>query len=235
MLEKSYEMASHGFNAILNKGCEVMELFSDNNYLLGIYSGLTVALLIYLFGKLLRFVKINILNKNIINVWFKSKILYVFTKSSEDTRSAIYNDAKASKIIYAFACNPSVFTDMRNKFFDLLKKDNCDFRFLFSDPDSKFVKKRENELIRYALADHIRVTIKTLENESKRNSNVKFALHNEQLRIGFFIFDDVMYLYFRLKGKLSSDSQIYKIGKESYLYKNIFEQFDDFWNEYYKP
>jgi len=83
------------------------------------------------------------------------------------------------------------------------------------------------------LPNMIKANIDTIKELQKRNPHIKLKLHNEFIRNKFYIFDDAMYLFFRIKKEGSDKSQIYRIGKDSNIYKAFYEQFIDYWERYY--
>ena len=214
----------------------MIEFFTENtDFLLGIYSGLAASILFYILGRLLKYIKAHLLSKGFINVLLKSKILYVFDNQKE-AENQIYKDAQKSKKIFAFVTRSSLFSEtVDNRFYELLLNENneLDGKFLFSNPESQYALDREIELNR-PVVEQLRASIAVMDKIAKKNNKVKFSLHDESMRLKFFIFDDVIYLFFKVKGKASPESQVFRIGHNSIIYKTLAEQFGDFWDKYYK-
>jgi hypothetical protein len=195
--------------------------------------GLVVAGLAYLIGKLLRFMVRRISSWHYINILSKSKILYVYDSQSE-AEEQMYKDAKNSKIMYIFANFEIQFTLVTNNFYKLLKEKNGDIKIMFADAKLSNIGKREKELNMIFPPETYEGMIKTMTSLQKNNRNIQFLLHNEFVRNKFYIFDNVMYLGFRLRDELSENTQLWRINKDSYQYKTFFLQFEDYWEKYTK-
>ncbi len=202
----------------------------DPSFLIELIPGLAVALLLWVLRTIIK----NLSRLNFINVFFKSHIHYIY-KEQTAINTKMYADAKNSNIIFIFSVRGTVFTEITSIFYDLLKTHNADIKFLLLNPDSQHVQKRDKELNNPPTNHNIQTAINTLDNIQKTNANIKYALHDEFFRIKFYIFDDTLYLGFRLKEKTSTKSQFYRIGKESILYKAIIQWFYDLWEKYYTP
>ena len=201
--------------------------FSISEFIIGILTGLTVSLVIYVFAKL----KKIIMKIGIIVVQRKSKILYIFD-DEDKAKEEIYKDAVKSKKIYAFLTRSSCFfADTNNKYNDLLKSEKIDGKFLFVNPDSQYANDRAKEI--NILPNQLAAPIAVMKKINTKFENIKFELHDESIRFKFFIFDNIMYLYFKTKENASTKTQIYKIGSKSYLFKSFSQQFDDYWEKYH--
>ena len=178
----------------------------------------------------------------------KTDILCVY-KNQDEAKKDMLEDAKTSSKIYAYSMyevmlsalpseaffvfdNPSAIE--KNPFYDVLKeKESGDVKILIMHPDSPFGKIREKELNKPNLYTFANEYIKsTLELENSYNV-VGVLLHFEFPRYKFYIFDDSMYLGFRVKGETSEqNSQIYKVKGNSCLYKAFRLQFEDLWEKW---
>jgi|GEM_PF-5395824 len=210
-----------------------MMTFIENNseFMFGIYSGLTVAFLIFVFGKLMKFIKRFFSSTNVVNVYQKSKIMYIYENQAKADKH-ILEDAKQSNKIYILAFYETPLSDVTSEWNKLLKTKNGDIKILYSNPNGICSEKRINELnisITSEIVNSYSEGIKILQ---KNNNSIKLSFFDEFIRFKFFIFDDVMYLGFRLKHESSDNLQIYKINKDSYLYKAFLEQFNDYWEKY---
>ena len=164
----------------------------------------------------------------------KSEILQVY-ESERLAANDICADAKDSKIMYVYTFTGNIFFDFRaNEIPQLLRTKQGDIRFILLHPDSPDVEKRAREINQNAeeFVAQLNSAISTINNF--QNNNIKLALTDELMRIKFHIFDNVIYLGFRIIGKVSAQTQMYRIGKDSYLYKALLEQFNDLWEKYYK-
>ena len=213
-----------------------MELILNNSdFLLGIYSGLTVAVLLYIIGRIIKYLKRNIKNWRVYNVLKKTQVLYVYG-NLEEAKEQIVEDMKRSEVMYVFSSIEPSLSKITDPMYELLKQKSGDIKLLLLDPASADAAKRGREL---KLASFSPETIKAssdpLLNLEKVNSNIKIALHHEFLRNKFYIFDDAMYLGFRLKDKMSDQSQIWRISRESLTYKAFLLQFNDIWEKCDKP
>jgi hypothetical protein len=205
-----------------------MSEFTINEYIFGIFTGLSASLIVLI----LAFAKRAIKKIGIVVVLRKSKILYIYENESE-AKKDIYKRAKASKKIYAFVTRSTCeFAETNTKYNKLLRTEFKDIRFLFVRPESQYAKDRGDEI--NIFPEQVVSPIKVMDGICQKYDNVKFALHDESIRLKFFIFDDVMYLYFKTKEEASTNTQIFKVGKESYLFRALSQQFNDYWEKYYK-
>ena len=121
----------------------MIELFQGNkDFSLGIYSGLTTDVLLYLFGKLTKY----FLNCNPINIWLKSKSFHIYDNQAK-AEAQIYKDAKNSEKIFVFSTVDSSLIIRTSKFIELLKtKYDADIRLILIKHDSSYIEKREKEV-----------------------------------------------------------------------------------------
>jgi len=212
---------------------ELNDLLNNNVFLQGVLSGITASIVLYFLGYVLKNIKKAIVNIRYFNVTSKTKILYAYD-NFEKAEKQMYKDVENSKKIFVFASRDNYFSEPTQKMHKFLKRDDCDVRFLVLDPTSNAINERTIEL-RYPLSaiEQVKSSIAIIEGLQKKYSNIKLAKYNEMHRIRYYIFDEVMYLSFGLKSTISKDTQILRIDKESYLYKSLNEQFDDFWEKYY--
>ena len=205
----------------------------ENNFFIGILSGLGVALILYVLGKLIKLLKKFLVNFRRIHVSSKSKILYIYD-SFEEAEDQMYKDAKNSKKILIYACRDVMFTEATNKMYELLKKDDCDIRLLLADPDSEAIKKRAGEIglpMPSALAP-VKASIAVVKGLQDEYSSIKLETYDDILRIRYYIFDESVFLGFGLKNKRSIQTQVYRIGSESIIYQCLVDQFEDLWEKY---
>ena len=105
-------------------------------------------------------------------------------------------------------------------------------RFILLNNKSLDIKKRKQELENVydgKIQEDIESIIDRILNLQQNNPDIKLALTDDLMRIKFHIFDNALYLGFRVKGKVSAQSQMYKIRKDSLLYIALCEQFEDLW------
>jgi hypothetical protein len=146
----------------------------------------------------------------------------------------MYKDAKNSKIIYVFANYEPQITTTSGNFYELLKTKNGDIKIMFADPKLSIPEKRQKEL-KISLAPETYDGLnRTIINLQEINNNIQFLPHNEFIRNKFYIFDNVIYLGFRLREEFSENTQIWRINKDSYLYRIFLLQFEDYWEKYSK-
>jgi|GEM_PF-5707724 len=159
-------------------------------------------------------------------------ILRVY-ESEEAATNDIYSDAVNSNKILVYSLKGNVFfSNPISKMRILLSKKKGDLRFILLDSESLCVKRRKQELEDVydgKIREDIETTVDRVMSLQQKNPDIKLALTNELMRIKFHIFDNALYLGFRVKGKISAQSQMYKINKDSLLYKALCEQFEDFW------
>jgi len=205
----------------------------NTEFMLGIYSGLAASFILYIFSKLLKYVKKFFLGKSYINVLTKSKIQYVYD-NQEQIKKHLYEDALRSKKMYVFTFFEGLFADVTGDFHGMLKTKDGDIKIMYTDPNSKYTIARTKEVNTVISIETINGHHQSIKELQKVNNNIQLVTHDEFLRFKFFIFDDVMYLGFRLKDIMSDHAQIYKIGRDSYLYKAYLEQFQNYWEKYSK-
>ena len=154
-------------------------------------------------------------------------------ESEEAATNDMYCDAVASNKILVYSLKGNVFfSNPISKMRSLLSEKKGDLRFIFLDSESPCVKRRKQELENVydgKIREDIETTVDRVMSLQQRNPDVKLALTDDLMRIKFHIFDDALYLGFRINGKVSAQTQMYKIGKDSFLYKALCEQFEDFW------
>jgi hypothetical protein len=107
----------------------------------------------------------------------------------------------------------------------------ADIRLLLLDPESVHHLRRINELNYPLTTTSILGYVERIKVLQGTNKNIKLLIHSDFLRHKYYFIDDVLYLGFRLRGKFSDKAQIWKIGKDSYLYKSFHDQFNDYWEK----
>ena len=165
----------------------------------------------------------------------ESKSFLIFS-SEKNAKRQIFEDARKSRIMYIFSLGGFIFTDILDPpfFRPLLDTKQGDIRFILQNPDSTKVDNRAVELDQDpdSLRRRIENSVSVIRSIQQINTNIKLALCDEYLRIKFHIFEEVMYLGYRIKGEVSStQSPVHRIEKDSHLYKAFFEQFLDFWDK----
>jgi hypothetical protein len=170
-------------------------------------------------------------SRHIINILSKSKILYIYN-NQEEAKKQMYKDAKNSKRMYVFANIEPLIATITNEFYELLKEKKGDIKIMFADSKLSSIKQRQDELNFILAPETNEGFIRTIINIQQTNSNVQFLLHNEFIRNKFYIFDDIMYLGFRSREKISEKTEIWRIKKDSYLYIAFLQQFEDYWKKY---
>jgi hypothetical protein len=207
------------------------ELIS-NNVVIGIMSSLIATLILFFNKKLLKYIIYRLPIIREIKIYSKSKIQHIYDNQDQAEKD-ILKDAKESKIIYVFAGVESFLTRTPiSELNKLLITKNGDIQILFIAPSSSHVKKRTEEVMLPNTPAAVNAPHEIIRKLQEKNSNIKFFEHEEFIRNKFFIFDNVMYLGFRLKKDNSEKLQIWKIGKESHLYQAFFEQFNFYWEKY---
>jgi len=110
--------------------------------------------------------------------------------------------------------------------------ESLDIKLLVLNPELGAAEYWANETPGYI--DTIKSAIARLTKIAKLNP----SMHDEKSRFRVYIFDDTMYLGFRLKmeGKDKENHcvnlPIWKVSAESHLYKAFSQQFDDLWEKY---
>ena len=169
----------------------------------------------------------RIRDQKMFNVWKHSGILHIY-QTQDQGIAQMYEDAKNSKKIYAIASLGKTFSYTMSPLNELLCKQDCDIKFLLLNPDSLSAQKRLDELGLHGYIDDIRSSIKELG----KITHIKLALYDEDLYFRVYLFDNVMYLRFRLDNKYTAGTQTWRIGKNSYLYRSFHRQFDDLWKKH---
>jgi len=161
-------------------------------------------------------------------------IIKVFDDQNQAKEDILYDAKKCSSMRFFGGYDPFL-CNAESDLFALLRTISADVKILLVDTDSEAATGRlkKGELGVDIKAEQRRThVVKIKEELSDKNPNIKLKLHNEFIRNKFFIFDNVMYLAFRLKGASSEALQMWKVDKECYLYKAFNEQFDDYWKKY---
>lgn len=195
-----------------------------------IVSALVSAVLTWLFI----FAKKEIQEQKVINLLTKSGIDHVYVNQHK-AEDEIFKYGNDSKKIYIFTSFGSTFTDIKSKMRPLLKKDDCDIKFLILKQDSQVIRDYEDGAANIPDAvEQLGASIATLKNLQKKNNSIEFLLHDELSSVRLYIFDEVLYLGFRSKEVIGPNLQMWRIKKDSYLYKIYSEQFDSLWKKYCK-
>jgi len=213
------------------------ELFNDPQSILSIILGIITFVICSILKKIFDAIKVYLKRISILKVWNDSKIQYMYDNQAS-AMNDMYKKAKAaSNKIYVFANYADMFDSNKQQMLSLLskKKKGLIIKFLVLNPYLEVAQYWADEAPDYI--ERIKGAIKRYSS----NDTIQLALHNEKSRFRVYIFDDVMYLGFRLKmegqekEKHCADLPIWKISKDSYLYKAFHQQFDDLWEEYNKP
>jgi len=207
-----------------------LKIILSNEFIYGILSGLAVALILYSLRKIKFIIKRMLYKLRIFNV-SKSQIIKIY-ENFEDAEDDITDDMKNAKVIFIFSSiEVNLFSELSNAYSLLLNKD-ADIRLLLLEAESSYHLKRANEVNMPLTKSSILGFVDKAKALQGRNTNIQVLLHKEFIRQKFYIIDDVIYLGFRLKGIFSDKSQLWKIGKESLLYKSFYDQFNDYWEKY---
>jgi len=153
----------------------------------------------------------------------KTKILFVYDNQAQAIPD-MYRDAKKSKKIYGLTNHGKIFIDS-SQGIAILKNPKKDVKILLQNPTSQAAANRADELKRRAFVLNIKAHIKELD----AHSHILYGLHDKTLRTVAYIFDNVLYLLFAPKSKYAADCHVWKVGKGSYLYECILNQFEDLW------
>jgi len=180
--------------------------------------------------KIFEAIKAQFTNISIYKVWNESGIEYMYDNQA-DAMDDMLKKADESNSISVFANYADIFSFDNQQMLSLLndKDKSQNIRFLVLDPDSDAADYWEAETPGYI--NRISSAIVTY----KANEKIELATHDVQSRLRVYIFDNIMYLGFRLKmkdketNKICSDLPIWKIGEDSYLYKAFMQQFEDLW------
>jgi len=163
----------------------------------------------------------------------QAPIVLQIYESEEAAANDIYCDAVNSNKILVFTLKGNIFfSNPVSKMRRLLSEKRGDLRFILLNNKSLDVKKRRQELKNVydgKIQEDIESIIDRIISLQQNNPDIKLALTDDLMRIKFHIFDDALYLGFRVKGKISAQSQMYKIGKDCFLYVALCEQFEDLW------
>lgn len=167
-------------------------------------------------------------NKNLKQV----HALWIY-KNQHEAINDMYEDAKKSRTITCFTSYASAFTEDESKLLPLLSNKSTkkykSIRIMMYNPESESAYNRmtDTETRDYKL--RIEKAILLLEGFEK----VRLALHNENMRFKVYIFDKTMYLGFKNGNEISTLLPIWRISKDSILYKTFNQQCDDLWGKYY--
>ena len=214
-------------------------LFNNNVFLTGVASGIVASAVFWILTKLLRLSIEFFQNQDVLNVWINSKIRYVY-KNQEQAMTDILRIAGESDKIYVFAGFASTWTATKSDLRPLLsQKRPIQMKFLIFGRESKAAENRAKELvdagfIEKSFTENYTSEIKTSIDVLKTYRHIDLALHDEPSRFRLYIFDNVMYVGFKLKEKHASKLQIFKIKKGSKLYDAFSQYFDDIWAKYPK-
>ena len=202
-------------------------LFRDSSFFVGVFSGMVATILclpiIWLARRAIDFAR----SQKMFNIWQHSGILHIYD-TQEQGLSQMYKDALNSKKIYALASLGKTFSHRLSTLYPLLNNRDCDMRFLLLNPASDSAQKRADELNMHGFIDEIKSSLKELSNYS----HIKLGLYDEALYFRVYIFENVMYLRFKLGNEYTASTQTWRIGKRSHIYKSIHQQFDDLWAKY---
>lgn len=195
--------------------------------IISVVSGVIATSLFYLLVKKVQALKKSIVNAEIMKVYNMSHIDDIFDNQSI-AKDDMFENGKNSKILYVFATQGATISDPAHKeIYSLLSDASRDIRFLVFHPDSKSANERQEELKDKIGNLRVKITGSIAELIDHNNGKIKIKLHNENLRFRLYIFDDVMYIGFKLLGEYSTDLQVWKVSKDSLLYKSFFEHFSD--------
>jgi len=208
----------------------IVELFGAVEFSLDVLSSIVAVILCGLVTVLVKWIKKIINNTKTFTVYRKSKILYVYD-NREDAIRHMFDDAEKSKIIYAITNNANIITDRDNKINSMLRTKR-DIKILLNDPDSESAKERDRFLgTEDGYLYHINIVIEKLK-KYKDNKNIKYALHDENLPMATYIFNDVLYLFMGAYNAENENSQVWRIGSGSGFYIDIYEYFHILWGIY---
>lgn len=200
----------------------------NENFIYGVLSGFICAIILSFMRKIWRLIYSKFISSRPWRILSKSKILYIFD-DMEKAKEELYQDMRNSKKVYIYSSIEYSVTVESTKINQLLKSKEGDIKFLLMKPNSTYHEKRAEEVKGNLQSSTVGGYIDIVDRMSQKNSSIKWTVHDEFLRHKYYILDDVMYLGFRLKGSFSDNEQIYKIGKESRLYKSFCLQFSDSW------
>ena len=220
------------------------ELIRDNNFQVGVVSGLVVACICWFAKKLVQWINDNLWRLKIVNACRKTKIRQVYDNHEQCIKNMLEDGGNSSKLLY-FGATGVTLTGVIGKLTPLLYKKYDDIRFLILDPASEKAITRAYELHKSGVYDTSSGFFHEIETTRTTCMalNVKHRAHNQESRFIVCIFDKVMYVRFGLKKEYESivasepegihamKSEVWKVNEGSQLYKAFSQQFEDIWEK----
>jgi hypothetical protein len=163
-------------------------------------------------------------------------ILHVF-ENMDAAKSTMWEDMQNTTNLYVFAATASFFAPSANagNHWENLRdwyanNEYGKIQFLLSDPKSLFEQKRSHELGERAVTAEMKDIPLRISGHRERNHNVEYKLHAGVARHRLYIFDNVMYLGFRVSKKNGTELPLYRITKGNCLYDSYVAYFRYIWN-----